>query len=990
MKSFVSKYLKYLLSPFLTLVIAFGVNAQELNEIDLSGEWSVKLDPKNEGVSEKWYEIGFEDKMNLPGCLQEQGYGEKPGPNTKWWAPLDVSERHPSLDKYAKPNTNFKLIQFLMPRHHYIGAAWFSKEIEIPKGFSNKNKVLFLERCHWKSTVWLDGKLIGSNASLAVPHQYALNALQSGKHRLTIRIDNSEIYKIGNMPHSVSDQTQGTWNGIVGAIKINAKDKISITNVKTIPDIKTKTVKVLVDVENTLGLKGAFNLNLEAHGYNGNEHSPLAEDEKGVLTGDKIQRLTFNYVLGKDTKLWSEFNPNLYKLKIDLEVKSTSENYRDTASVTFGMRAFKTDGKHFYINGIKTFLRGNVDCAVYPKTGYAPMSVNEWKRVLQKHKDFGLNFVRYHSWCPPKQAFIAADELGVYLAPEVHEWSWVKDPEMHQFFKEESDKMLSYFANYPSFVMMGLGNESGIDKEIANDLIKQWKHTDTTRLYTVKASIAENQGIPDEMDFEVVSHIKDDAFERGRGRTRYQAFWPPIPKNSLFYTEKPQTIIDWDESIDLYNSKFNNPIISHELAQFCAYPDVFNEIKKYKGYLRPTYLEIAADQLKERGLVDQLPNFIHDSGKWQVQLTKEEIEAAFRSGEMAGFQWLSLNDFTGQNTAPVGFTDAFYEEKSYVDATDMQKFCGTSVLLARLPKRVFTNSDHFSAEFEISHYGNKNLDLKDLEMIITNEAGKVIVSKKIPSKALVNQGLQSIGEFQMDLSNVDASKYNLQLVSKSNGLTNNWDFWVYADSKVTEFPKSIKVTNTWDNNTLKLLKKGKTVLLLPKKGTLKGNLPGCFTTFYWTSFGEKGGQSSANGITMNPDHALFKGFKTDSHANWNWWELLTECQPMILDQFEEKHPWPINYKPIIQPIDSWKLNRKLGLVVEAKVGKGKLLICSIDIKNDLKNRPVAKQFRQSLINYMASKTFNPDTQIEVSQITSLFDTSNPEVKESMQGLPDEG
>ncbi|NMH86871.1 sugar-binding domain-containing protein [Flavivirga algicola] len=992
MKLFLSKYRIYILA---TLVIIWGniacTEVQESNEIDLSGEWLVKLDPKDEGISKNWFLTDFVDTINLPGCLQEQGHGEKPGPNTKWWAPLNISERHPSLDKYAKSNDDFKLIQFLMPRHHYIGAAWFSKEIEIPESFNGKNKTLFLERCHWESKVWIDGKPIGSNTSLATPHKYSLNQLKPGKYKLVIRIDNSEIYKIGRMPHSVSDQTQGTWNGIVGDIKINAEDKISIASIKTIPDIKNKSVAILVSIENASRLKGNFIINLDALGYNAqNNHDPLVIEKKGNLTGGTIQNLTINYALGKDMKLWSEFEPNLYKLKVDLLTKTNQADYHDNKEISFGMRDITTDGKHFYVNGIKTFLRGNVDCAVYPKTGYAPMSVKEWKRVMQTHKDFGLNFIRYHSWCPPKQAFIAADELGLYLAPEVHEWSWVTKPEVHQFFKDESDKMLSYFANHPSFVMMGLGNESGIEKEIADDLIQQWKDTDTSRLYTVKASIAKNQGVPGDMDFEVVSHIKDESFDRGRGRTRYQAFWPPTPENSLFTAESPQTTIDWDTSISLYNSKFNNPIISHELAQFCAYPDVFNEIKKYKGYLRPTYLEIAADQLKERGLVGQLPNFIHDSGKWQVQLTKEEIEAAFRSGEMAGFQWLSLNDFTGQNTAPVGFTDAFFENKSYVDSKEMQAFCGPSVLLARLPRRVFTTSEVFSAEFEISHYGNQDLDLSDLKMLITDEAGSTIISKSFPSKAFVNKGLQKIDEFQMDLLNMAPSKYNLQLESKKNGLSNNWDFWIYPNSQIEKFPSSVKVTNTWDANTLKLLKSGKTVLLLPKIGTLKGNLPGCFTTFYWTSFGEKGGQSSANGITMNPNHPLFNEFKTDSHTNWNWWDLLTQCQPMILDAFNEKKPWPIDYKPIIQPIDSWKLNRKLGLVVEAKMGKGKLLICSIDLENNLEERPVAKQFRRSLVKYITSKTFNPETEISVSQITALFDQSNPENAESMQGLPDEG
>ena len=187
-----------------------------------------------------------------------------------------------------------------------------------------------------------------------------------------------------------------------------------------------------------------------------------------------------------------------------------------------------------------------------------------------------------------------------------------------------------------------------------------------------------------------------------------------------------------------------------------------------------------------------------------------------------------------------------------------------------------------------------------------------------------------------------------------------------------------------------MLNEGHTVLLLPKIGSLKGNLPTCFTTTYWTSFGSLGGQSSACGITLDNTSALFDGFPTETHANWQWWDMLNYCQPMILDQFEERYPWPKDYKPLIQPIDSWKMNRKLALVVEAEVGKGRLLICSIDIINSLDERIVAKQFRRSLINYMMSSNFAPKTKVTPAVISSLFDQSEKGVKMDMQGLPTEG
>jgi hypothetical protein len=82
--------------------------------------------------------------------------------------------------------------------------------------------------------------------------------------------------------------------------------------------------------------------------------------------------------------------------------------------------------------------------------------------------------------------------------------------------------------------------------------------------------------------------------------------------------------------------------------------------------------------------------------------------------------------------------------------------------------------------------------------------------------------------------------------------------------------------------------------------------------------------------------------------------------------------FPKGFKPVLQPIDTWFLNRKLALLLEAKVGKGKLLLCSIDLKNDLANRPAANQLLYSLKRYVNSNAFNPSTSVELPVIQALF------------------
>jgi hypothetical protein len=75
---------------------------------------------------------------------------------------------------------------------------------------------------------------------------------------------------------------------------------------------------------------------------------------------------------------------------------------------------------------------------------------------------------------------------------------------------------------------------------------------------------------------------------------------------------------------------------------------------------------------------------------------------------------------------------------------------------------------------------------------------------------------------------------------------------------------------------------------------------------------------------------------------------------------------------VVRVVDDWFTNRRLGLVVEAKVGKGKVLICSIDLKTDLEKRPVARQFLYSLERYVSSKEFAPKRSVNIASLRGLF------------------
>src|SRR5689334_23054509 len=195
--------------------------------LDLSGKWQFALDPEDKGISENWPEKRLTDEILLPGAIQSQGFGNEISTDTPWV--LSLYDRNWFLREDYKNYTTAGAVKvpFLaQPPKHYLGAAWYQKEFEIPVAWQHRQISLYLERPHWGSTVWLDGREIGSNLSLVAPHEYDLGALAAGKHKISIRVDNRMLMPYRPDAHSVSDSLGMSWNGIIGKIELQTTSPV--------------------------------------------------------------------------------------------------------------------------------------------------------------------------------------------------------------------------------------------------------------------------------------------------------------------------------------------------------------------------------------------------------------------------------------------------------------------------------------------------------------------------------------------------------------------------------------------------------------------------------------------------------------------------------------------------------------------------------------------------------------------------------------------
>jgi hypothetical protein len=953
------------MAHFILFFLFFFTNTIHAQSISLAGKWDFQIDRNDAGIQEKWFNKKLSDHIQLPGSMLTNGKGDEVTLQTKWTGSIYDSSWffNPRMEKYRQPG-NLKFPFWLTPGKYYVGAAWYQKEVTVPAGFAGKHVALFLERCHTETMVWVDGKEAGIQNSLVAPHVYDLTAsLTPGKHTITIRIDNRiKAINVGPDSHSLTDHTQGNWNGVIGKIALEAKPLVHIENVQVYPDVSNKQALVVVTIKG--GQKGNAKLTLAATSFNTKQqHVVLPVSGLVALNGDTVATQQFTLPMTDKVQLWDEFNPALYQLKVSMQTPNGEMEHR---YVTFGMRSFKIVGKGFTINDRPVFLRGTVNNCEFPLTGFPPMDEAGWIQQFTVAKAHGLNHMRFHSWCPPEAAFKAADKTGFYLQPEGPGWvnhgtSLGDGKPVDEYMYEETDRMAGWYGNYASFCMEAPGgNEPAGKKQVTflTDLIHYWQAKDKRRVYT-GASVGNS--------------------------------WPLVPENEYmvkagarglsWVNDAPESNSDYSETVQ----KFNVPYVVHEMGQWCAFPD-FKEIGRFNGVYKEKNFELFREVLAEHDMADKERSFLMASGKLQVLCYKNEIEKAMRTKGLAGFQLLGLQDFPGQGTALVGMLNALWQNKPYVTPREISRFCNAIVPLIRTSKFVYHANEIFKAKVELFNYGGSELKNAVINWVIKDSTGKVLAKGAFDKKDYAIGNCLPVGSIEFGLSKVThPMRLNLDVSVAGTSYGNDWNVWVFPNVVADNALRSdVYICDTLDEKALSMFKNGGTVFLQAAGKIEKGKeVVNYFTPVFWNTSWFKMRPPHTLGIVCDASHPAFKDFPATWHSDMQWWDVVNLSQVMHLEDF------PKGFKPVLQPIDTWFLNRKLALILEAKVGKGKLLMCSVDMKN-MENRPAAAQLLHSLTRYVNSLAFDPTTSVDLKTVQALFsepsrETWNGHTKDS----PDE-
>lgn len=787
----------------------------------------------------------------------------------------------------------------------YKGAARYSRTINIPKDWKKKPVELFLERTR-PTWVYVDGELVDSCNFISTPQRYLLpKKVKPVKHLLEIVVDNGRGVpeQVYGSSHAYTEDTQTNWNGIIGRIELQL---VSSTDCKS-----TETLAGAISSRSVASLAGAL-------------------PSRSVASPSALQMPDF-------------------------------------------AKNFHIEGAHFYANGHQIFLRGKHDAAVWPLTGHVEMSVEGWMKYLGTCKEYGINHVRFHSWCPPEAAFVAADSLGIYLQPELPFWGSFdkKDERLMAFLHQEGENILREYGHHPSFRMMALGNELWGDIDKMKEFVDDFRKIAPDKYYTFGSNYYLGyQGIKEGMNYFTTCRIGGEGWGKYNTHTRGSFSFADAYDGGMINHFHPNSTMNFDEACD----KAGIPIISHETGQFQTYPD-YREMKKYTGVLHPYNFEVFRRRLAAAGMLSQADDFHKASGLWSVKLYKADIEMDLRTRNMAGFQLLDIQDYPGQGSAFVGILDAFMESKGITTPEEWRQWCSPVVPLLEMKKFCFEDGEKIQAKVTVANYGGSSLYGKKLKWKIGDAEGVMNIFT-------YDEGLIDVGVLDEEISADKPTKLNVSLNIEETEARNSYDFWVYPKKALEK--KGVIIAKDLNQKVVKVLEHGGKVLWMPTASshfvaaddTLSQadnatpyTVGGLFQTDYWNyrmfkticENNKKKVSPGTLGILTNPEHPIFKGFPTEMHTNWQWFPVIKESHPLVLDNFAK------DYRPVVQVIDNIERNHKLGLVMEWKVGAGKLLVCMSDLEKAAKY-PEGKAFYQSVIDYMRSADFNPQVKMTASDL----------------------
>jgi hypothetical protein len=858
-------------------LLCVAVQAGRLGTVPLDGQWEFRFAADDRGTAGKWFEPGvpFERRIVVPGCWDAQGVGAA---TDKLW-------------------------------HNGVGVGWYRRRFVAPDAWRGRRVWLVVGGVHRSAQVWVNGSHIGGHIGYPTAARFEITSALRPRSRQDVVLAVDSRWDRARDPlagaFDLLDYMDVNWGGIYEHVWLEATDDVWVADAFVAPD--PTAWRATMEVTLGGGEAGAADLRLEwdVHTVRPPE-TRLDTGERVVTPSAPPVRVALSL---PNAPLWTPESPNL--LAVHLALKQGGQVV-DRYAVRFGLRRVEVKGANLYLNGDRFFLRGYGDDYTFPVEIAAPADEGFWRQYLRRRKDFGLNGVRHHSTLMSESYLAAADEVGMFVQPELpiayEPFFQAATPEGRKLYVRVWGDYIRQMRNHPSVFAWCLGNEQYQGFELGAGLYDLAKSLDGTR------PVIDTDGIPPgierrTLDYHVVqfNEFSAEAVAWGAGRGKYQ------------FAGKTR------------------PVIVHEMSNISVLPDPA-DIPRYTDGVRPFWLEQMRDAVRKQHLEGRLPEMLRASRQLQASLLKLNLEAARLSPAIDGhYQWL-FRDYWTQST---GFVNQFDQVRALTPER-AREFLADAVLLWDRERCSYRAGETIPLRVFLSDFRPSGAPaLRGVQVRLGGVAATLAPPEGVGGRGLVGPWTGSVCAPRL------SAPQRLDLEAEVGPVHNSWPVWVFPTAPAPD--PGVLVRARLTSSVLQRLEQGARVLVTDD-GTTFPALTANFKPAWW-----KGDDTSDHCYgNLFPDHAALRGFPHDGYGDLQALSLLDKRPVVLLDEV------PGHLGPIVWCLDvPWRMRRKAYLF-EARVGGGCLMVSTMNLSPRLRaNDPAAEWMLSCLTRYLGSPQCRP-------------------------------
>lgn len=833
---------------------------------------------------------------------------------------------------------------------YLIGTGWYRKHFYAEEDWGDKTVVLHIGGVTMEAWVWLNGTFLGHHVGHLTPFELNMRSASPGikgeralipgeVNELVIAVSNTRTDRTGCSIRGYKGKSAGITRSV--NIQVTGGSRIHDCYVRSNSEMEELFWQVEVIRERTPMQELRLEWKIE----------DIVSCQLVAKGCEVVKEAVITWKTGTfGMEPWSDNQPHLYKLCFMLY---DGEQQIDLSSQTFGLRYIERKERGILLNGKPILLRGLTEHAYFPETCTVPTDISYYMKSIKALKGMGYNWMRFHTWTPPEECLDAADKLGMMIQVEAP----------NGFMKSDFLDIIRTCRKHPSVILYCCGNEVPIDDEmngklqqmagLCHELVPDCMFNPMGALLNVECRLDKNE--PGYIEVPVphnkirLEKIKSysDVFSPGVWVFSY---------HSLYHN---------DEKIKEKFEIYDRPCLVHEAGINDSYLNLDLEHRYDRTRIGTDLFAAAREYITEMGLIQNAPVYYQNSCRWMRQIIKFSMEKARRCEYVTGYDFLGASDCHWHRTGyGVGLLNEFYEPKAGFTSEDVLQFNGESVLLSDGgPERNLAAGDTFCVKLSVSLFGNSRIEQGVLSWFLEDDNGNVCERGQIEVLNVPNGRITQLGMIAVTAPKVKSQGKHLKLKARLSGgdyeLTNIWDYWVFPKQEIKKADKGdVLVVRQLDEETLNFISGGGRVLLLSR-----GPFPGVPISYQIMS----GGRVNGNSATVIYDHPMLRDFPHDGFCDWQFYPMIKGGGTIVFNDLE------LPFEPIVEIVSSYKLIRKQASIFELGVGKGGLLVCTLNLNSQ---DPGATALYNCMLHYISSDEFTPHNGVSKEWMQSLIENNH--------------